>query len=159
VGSVDSPRVLVACNFASVGFFGNNESSSLKATKTNHIISGTICTITGIHSKIVRLTSHEWLSIYGWLMANSWAVSFVREWPSFVDITLYQLCYWKVTHIYGLTPEEIEDLLTNPDSNSFSPSSWSGDHQGIFDRWECSNLSSKRSSVTFLFWNPSSISS
>jgi hypothetical protein len=25
------------------------------------------------------------------------------------------LCYWKVTHIYGLTPEEIEDLLTNPD--------------------------------------------
>jgi hypothetical protein len=35
--------------------------------------------------------------------------------PSFKDITLYQLCYWKVTHIYGLTPEEIEDLLTNPD--------------------------------------------
>jgi hypothetical protein len=26
---VDSPRVLVACSFASVGFFGNNESSSL----------------------------------------------------------------------------------------------------------------------------------
>jgi hypothetical protein len=39
----------------------------------------------------------------------------VRERPSFEDITLYQLCYWKVTRIYGLTPEEIEDLLTNPD--------------------------------------------
>jgi hypothetical protein len=48
-------------------------------------------------------------------MANSWAVSYVREQPSFEDITLYQLCYWKVTRIYGLTPEEIEDLLTNPD--------------------------------------------
>jgi hypothetical protein len=35
--------------------------------------------------------------------------------PSFKDIILYQLCYWKVTRIYGLTPEEIEDLLTNPD--------------------------------------------
>jgi hypothetical protein len=35
--------------------------------------------------------------------------------PSFKDITLYQLCYWKVTHIYGLTQEEIKDLLTNPD--------------------------------------------
>jgi hypothetical protein len=43
---------------------------------------------------------------------TSWAVSFVREQASFEDITLYQLCYWKVTHIYGLTPEEIEDLLT-----------------------------------------------
>ena len=42
-------------------------------------------------------------------------VSYVRERPSFEDITLYQLCYWKVTRIYGLTPEEIEDLLTNPD--------------------------------------------
>jgi hypothetical protein len=39
----------------------------------------------------------------------------VREQPSFENITLYQLCYWKVTCIYGLTPEEIEDLLTNPD--------------------------------------------
>jgi hypothetical protein len=48
-------------------------------------------------------------------MANSWDVSYVRERPSFEDITLYQLCYWKVTRIYGLTPEEIEDLLTNPD--------------------------------------------
>jgi hypothetical protein len=28
VGSVDSPRVLVACSFASVGFFGNNKSST-----------------------------------------------------------------------------------------------------------------------------------
>jgi hypothetical protein len=35
--------------------------------------------------------------------------------PSFKNITLYQLCYWKVTCIYGLTQEEIEDLLTNPD--------------------------------------------
>jgi hypothetical protein len=48
-------------------------------------------------------------------MANSWAVSYEREQPSFEDITLYQLCYWKVTCIYSLTPEEIEDLLTNPD--------------------------------------------
>jgi hypothetical protein len=48
-------------------------------------------------------------------MANSWAISYVRERPSFEDITLYQLCYWKVTRIYGLTPEEIEDLFTNPD--------------------------------------------
>jgi hypothetical protein len=46
---------------------------------------------------------------------TSWAVSFVRERPSFDNITLYQLCYWKVTRIYGLTPEEIGDLLTNPD--------------------------------------------
>jgi hypothetical protein len=43
------------------------------------------------------------------------AITFVRERPSFEDITLYQLCYWKVTRIYSLTPEEIEDLLTNPD--------------------------------------------
>jgi hypothetical protein len=28
VGSVDSPCVLIACSFASVGFFGNNESST-----------------------------------------------------------------------------------------------------------------------------------
>jgi hypothetical protein len=28
MGSVDSPLVLVACSFASVGFFGNNESST-----------------------------------------------------------------------------------------------------------------------------------
>jgi hypothetical protein len=48
-------------------------------------------------------------------MANSWAVSYVRERPSFEDITLYQLCYWKVTRMYGLTQEEIETLITNPD--------------------------------------------
>jgi hypothetical protein len=30
---VDSPRVLVACSLASVGFFGNNKSSSLKQRK------------------------------------------------------------------------------------------------------------------------------
>jgi hypothetical protein len=35
--------------------------------------------------------------------------------PSFKDITLYQLCYWKVTCIYGLTQEEIKTLITNPD--------------------------------------------
>jgi hypothetical protein len=44
----------------------------------------------------------------------------VRERPSFEDITLYQLCYWKVTRIYGLTPEEIEDLLTNPDPRTLT---------------------------------------
>jgi hypothetical protein len=61
VGSVDSPRVLVACSFASVGFFGNNESSTqthgslllkqpyYKRCRVYH---------TGIHSKIVRLTVH-----------------------------------------------------------------------------------------------------
>jgi hypothetical protein len=27
----------------------------------------------------------------------------------------YQLCYWKVTRIYGLTQEEIETLIMNPD--------------------------------------------
>jgi hypothetical protein len=41
--------------------------------------------------------------------------AFEREQPSFEDITLYQLCYWKVTGIYGLTQEEIETLITNPD--------------------------------------------
>jgi hypothetical protein len=35
--------------------------------------------------------------------------------PSFKDITLYQLCYWKVTRIYSLTQEEIKTLITNPD--------------------------------------------
>jgi hypothetical protein len=45
------------------------------------------------------------------------SASFEGEQPSFEDITLYQfqLCYWKVTHIYGLTQEEIETLITNPD--------------------------------------------
>jgi hypothetical protein len=46
---------------------------------------------------------------------TTWSATFAGEQPSFDDITLYQLCYWKVTRIYGLTPEEIEDLLTNPD--------------------------------------------
>jgi hypothetical protein len=82
--------------------------------KTNHIISGTVSTITSIHSKIVRLTSHEWWSIYGWFM-TTFSASFEGEWPSFEDITLYQLCYWKVTCIYGLTQEEIKTLSTNPD--------------------------------------------
>jgi hypothetical protein len=43
------------------------------------------------------------------------SAAFKGERPSFKDITLYQLCYWKVTRIYGLTQEEIETLITNPD--------------------------------------------
>jgi hypothetical protein len=46
---------------------------------------------------------------------TTWSAAFVGERPSFEDITLYQLCYWKVTCIYGLTQEEIETLITNPD--------------------------------------------
>ena len=45
VGSVDSSRVLVACSFASVGFFGNNESS----TQTH----GSLSIKQPYHSKIV----------------------------------------------------------------------------------------------------------
>jgi hypothetical protein len=45
----------------------------------------------------------------------TWSATFAGEQPSFEDITLYQLCYWKVTCIYGLTQEEIEALITNPD--------------------------------------------
>jgi hypothetical protein len=41
--------------------------------------------------------------------------AFEGEQPSFEDIALYQLCYWKVTRIYGLTQEEIKNLITNPD--------------------------------------------
>ena len=47
--------------------------------------------------------------------------SYEGERPSFKHITLYQLCYWKVTRIYGLTKEEIEDLITNPDPHIPSP--------------------------------------
>jgi hypothetical protein len=46
---------------------------------------------------------------------TTWSATFAGERHSFEDITLYQLCYWKVTHIYGLTQEEIEALITNPD--------------------------------------------
>jgi hypothetical protein len=46
---------------------------------------------------------------------TTWSAAFEGEQPSFEDITLYQLCYWKVTRIYGLTQEEIENLITNPD--------------------------------------------
>jgi hypothetical protein len=46
---------------------------------------------------------------------TTWSATFAGERPSFKDITLYQLCYWKVTCIYGLTQEEIEALITNPD--------------------------------------------
>jgi hypothetical protein len=46
---------------------------------------------------------------------TTFSPSYREEWPSFNHITLYQLCYWKVTCIYGLTQEEIETLITNPD--------------------------------------------
>jgi hypothetical protein len=46
---------------------------------------------------------------------TTFLASFEGERPSFEDITLYQLCYWKVTRIYVLTKEEIETLITNPD--------------------------------------------
>jgi hypothetical protein len=48
---------------------------------------------------------------------TTFSAAFDGEQPSFEGIALYQLCYWKVTRIYCLTPEEIEDLLTNPDSH------------------------------------------
>jgi hypothetical protein len=35
--------------------------------KTNHIISGTISTITGSHTNIIRLTSHE-MVVHLWLI-------------------------------------------------------------------------------------------
>jgi hypothetical protein len=46
---------------------------------------------------------------------TTWSATFAGEQPSFEDITLYQLCYWKVTRIYGFTQEEIKALITNPD--------------------------------------------
>jgi hypothetical protein len=46
---------------------------------------------------------------------TTWSATFKGEQPSFKDITLYQLCYWKVTCIYGLTQEESQTLITNPD--------------------------------------------
>jgi hypothetical protein len=46
---------------------------------------------------------------------TTFQAAFEGRQPSFKDITLYQLCYWKVTRIYGLTQEEIETLITNPD--------------------------------------------
>jgi hypothetical protein len=46
---------------------------------------------------------------------TTWSAAFVGEQPSFEDITLYQLCFWKVTRINSLTQEEIEALITNPD--------------------------------------------
>jgi hypothetical protein len=127
--------------------------------RLNHIISGTISTITGIHSKIVRLTSHEWWSIYGWFM-TTFTPSYRGERPSFKHITLYQLCYWKVTRIYGLTQEEIKNLLTNPDPHI--PSHHQVDPRIIkaylTGAWKRSNLSSRTLAVT-LFWNPSNVSS
>jgi hypothetical protein len=35
--------------------------------------------------------------------------------PSFEDLTLSQLCYWKVTRIYSLTQGEIKSLIRKPD--------------------------------------------
>jgi hypothetical protein len=46
---------------------------------------------------------------------TAFSPSFRGEQPSFKDITLYQLCYWKVTRIYGLTQEEIKSLIMIPD--------------------------------------------
>jgi hypothetical protein len=81
-----------------------------------------------------------------------------RMQPSFKDITLYQLCYWKVTRIYVLTQEEIESLLTNPDPHI--PSHHQVDPRIIkaYLMGERSNLSSRILAVS-LFWNHSSVSS
>jgi hypothetical protein len=46
---------------------------------------------------------------------TTFSASFEGEQRSFEDITLYQLCDWKVTCIYGSTQAEIETLTTNPD--------------------------------------------
>jgi hypothetical protein len=46
---------------------------------------------------------------------TTFSPSYRGEQPSFKHITLYQLCYWKVTRIYGLTQEEIKTLNSNPD--------------------------------------------
>jgi hypothetical protein len=53
--------------------------------------------------------------VHLWLIYDHMSATFAGERPSFEDITLYHLCYWKVTRIYGLTQEEIEALITNPD--------------------------------------------
>jgi hypothetical protein len=78
VGSVDSSRVLVACSFASVGFFGNNESStqthgslSLKQPyfkclstipvfilKLSSVAEATLLTDNGSHWDVILLKSH-----------------------------------------------------------------------------------------------------
>jgi hypothetical protein len=84
--------------------------------------------------------------------------AFEGEQPSFEDITLYQLCYWKVTCIYGLTQEEIKTLITNPDPQT--PSHHQVDPRIIkaYLMGEHSNLSSRTFAVTS-FWNPSNVSS
>jgi hypothetical protein len=46
--------------------------------------------------------------------------AFDGERPSFEDLTLSQLCYWKVTRIYGLTQGEIESLIRKPDPQTLS---------------------------------------
>jgi hypothetical protein len=54
--------------------------------------------------------------------------AFEGEQPSFEDITLYKLCYWKVTRIYScFDPRRNRDSdYKSRSSNSFSPSSWPG---------------------------------
>ena len=41
-----------------------------------------------------------------------------RERPSFEELTLSKLAEWKVTRIYGLTQEEVKDLITTPDTDT-----------------------------------------
>jgi hypothetical protein len=90
---------------------------------------------------------------------TTWAVSFVRERPSFEDITLYQLCYWKVTRIYALTQEEIKTLSTNPDPQT--PSHHQVDPRIIkaYLMGESIPTLSSRTFVVTSFWNLPNISS
>jgi hypothetical protein len=86
--------------------------------------------------------------------------AFEGEPPSFEDITLYQLCYWKVTRIYSLTQEEIETLITNPDPQT--PSHHQVDPRIIKAYLMGESVASNLSSRTFAvmsFWNPSNVSS
>ena len=46
---------------------------------------------------------------------TTWSPAYDGDRPSFeTDITLYQLCYWEVTRIYGIIPEEIKPLIEEP---------------------------------------------
>ena len=85
--------------------------------------------------------------------------AFEGERPSFEDITLYQLCYWKVTRIYGLTQEEIKTLSTNPDPQT--PSHHQVDLRIIkaYLTGESVPTLSSRTFVVMSFWNPPNISS
>ena len=54
---------------------------------------------------------------------TTWSPAYDGDRPSFeTDITLYQLCYWKVTRIYGLTPEQIEELIKSKKTGDQTPS-------------------------------------